>query len=64
MPNGQTALSLARTFRRKYQGRSPCSLTRSLQAMRGISNLRSAEHVLLFELQDVRYVASYRLKVR
>lgn len=31
--------------------------------MRGISNLRSAEHVLLFELQDVKYVANYRMKV-
>lgn len=54
-------VKLARTFRRTFQGRSP---TRSLQAMSGISNLRMAEHMLLFELQDVRYVASHRMKVR
>ena len=31
--------------------------------MREISNLRKAEQVLLFELEDVRYIANHRLKV-
>lgn len=38
-------------------------MTRSLEAARRISNLRRVGHLLLFELQDLKYVASHRLKV-
>ena len=50
-------------FHRLLTRQSPCPSLRSVETMRKISNLRKAEPVLLFELQDIRYVATHRLKV-
>ncbi|OAL31268.1 hypothetical protein AYO20_08323 [Fonsecaea nubica] len=38
-------------------------MTRSVQAARRTNNLHRVGHLLLFELQDLKYVASHRLKV-
>lgn len=63
MLNGRATPLLA-ILRGTFQGRHSSVISRSLRAMRGISNLRRVGRVLLFELQDIRYIASYRSKVR